>query len=159
MSRFGGKVVLVTGGGSGIGRGIVDLFAAEGACVAIFDIEAQWARDTEAQLKAKGAQAVGIHGDVSKGEEVQGAMRRCVQEWGRLDILVNNAGTSIRSNESLNFTELPEAEWDWIMAVNVKGPFLCIQAVAPIMRSAGGGQYNQHHLYLSPFLLPYKGSV
>ncbi len=137
MDRLRGKVALITGGGSGIGRGIVDLFAAEGASVAILDIQAQWAKDTEAQLRGKGAQALGIHGDVAKGKDVQDAVQRCVQEWGRLDILVNNAGTSVEG--APNLTELPESEWDRVMAVNVKGPLLCIQAAAPIIRAAGGG--------------------
>ncbi len=139
MSRLEGKIALVTGGASGIGRGIVELFVAEGACVAVFDIEAQWARETEAQLKAQGAQALGIHGDVVNAEEVQGAVRRCVQEWGRLDILVNNAAAAMPANKFFGLAELPESDWDRMMAVNVKGPFLCIQAAAPVMRSAGGG--------------------
>ncbi len=137
MNRLRGKVALVTGGGSGIGRGIVDLFVAEGARVAILDIQPQWARDTEAELKGKGAHVLGIHGDVATSMDVQNAVQCCVQEWSRLDILVNNAGASVQ--RSFNLTELPETEWDRVMAVNVKGPFLCIQAAAPVMRATGGG--------------------
>ncbi len=137
MNRLKGKVALVTGAGSGIGQGIAELFGAEGGCVAILEIQALWAIDTEAQLKSAGAQALGIHGDVSNSKDVQEAVQRCVREWGRLDILVNNAGTSVQGTP--NLTELPEVEWDRIMAVNVKGPFLCIQAAAPVMRDAGGG--------------------
>ena len=137
MNRLKGKVALVTGAGSGIGQGIAELFGAEGACVAILEIQAQWAKDTEAQLKSAGAQALGIHGDVSNSKDVQEAVQRCVREWGRLDILVNNAGTSVQGTPTL--IELSEAEWDRIMAVNVKGPFLCTQAAAPVIRAAGGG--------------------
>lgn len=139
MNRLAGKVALVTGGGSGIGQGIAEVFAAEGASVAVLDIEAEWAKDTEVQLKTKGAQALGIHGDVAKSNDIREAVSRCMQEWDRLDILVNNAATSKRSSANLNLAEVPEAEWDRMMAVNVKGPLLGIQAVAPIMKAAGGG--------------------
>ncbi len=139
MNRLEGKVALVTGGASGIGRGIVGLFAVEGASIAILDIEPQWTKDTEAELRDKGARAIGIHGDVSKSDDVKRAVRRCVQEWERVDILVNNAAAAMPADKSFFLADLSESDWDWMMAVNVKGPLLCIQAVAPIMRSGGGG--------------------
>jgi NAD(P)-dependent dehydrogenase (short-subunit alcohol dehydrogenase family) len=138
MDRLSGKVALVTGGGSGIGRGIVDLFAAEGAGVAILEIEAQWARDTEAELRSKGFRALALPGDVSRKQDVQRAVQRCVAEWGRIDILVNNAAAD-NGNENVALVDLSEPHFDRIMAVNVKGPLLCIQAVAPVMKAAGGG--------------------
>ena len=139
MGRLEGKIALVTGGASGIGRGIVDLLVVEGAAVAILDIEAQWAKDTEAELRGKGARAMGIYGDVARGEDVKDAVRRCVQEWGRVDILVNNAAAAMPADKSFHLADLSESDWDRMMEVNVKGPFLCIQAVTPVMRSAGGG--------------------
>src|SRR3970282_2453240 len=99
MSRLEGKIALVTGGASGIGRGFVDLLVVEGAAVAILDIEAQWAKDTEAELRGKGARAMGIYGDVARGEDVKDAVRRCVQEWGRVDILVNNAAAAMPADK------------------------------------------------------------
>src|ERR1041384_3404048 len=93
MNRLSGKVALVTGGGSGIGRGIVDLFAAEGAKVAVLEIEAAWAAATEAELKGKGFQVIGICGDVSLANDVKTTVERAVREWGGLDVLVNNAAT------------------------------------------------------------------
>ncbi len=137
MDRLRSKVALITGGGSGIGKGIVELFAAEGASVAVLEIQPQWTKDVEREIRSKGAEALGIHGDVANGSDVRSAVQRCIQEWGRLDILVNNAGTSVQGMPSL--CELAESEWDRVMAVNVKGPLLCMQAVAPIMRDAGGG--------------------
>ncbi len=133
MSRLEGKVALVTGGASGLGRGIVDMFVVEGAWVAILDIEAQWAKESEAELRGKGARAMGIYGDVAKREEVQDAVRRCVQEWGRLDVLVNNAAAAMPADKSFNLADLAESDWDSMMAVNVKGPLLCIQVFARIM--------------------------
>src|SRR5574341_2565101 len=139
MSRLEGKVALVTGGASGIGRGMVDLFVVEGASVAVLDIEAQWTKDTETQLRGKGARAIGICGNVAKSEDVKSGVRRCIEEWGRLDIVVNNAAAAMPADRSFYLADLSESDWDRMMAVNVKGPLLCIQAVAPIMRSAGGG--------------------
>ncbi|HEY7165943.1 MAG TPA: SDR family oxidoreductase [Candidatus Binatia bacterium] len=137
MDRLKDKAALVTGGASGIGRGIVDLFAAEGACVAILDIQPEWTKNTEKELRNKGARALGIHGDVANRGNVHDAVQRCVREWGRLDVLVNNAGTSIKGSPSLS--ELAESEWDRVMAVNVKGPLFGIQAATPVMKAAGGG--------------------
>jgi NAD(P)-dependent dehydrogenase (short-subunit alcohol dehydrogenase family) len=137
MNRLKEKVALVTGGASGIGRGIVDVFANEGAAVAILDIQPQWTRDTEKELRNSGARALGIHGDVANSNNVHDAVQRCVQEWGRLDILVNNAGTSVKGSARLS--ELAESEWDRVMAVNVKGPLFGIQAATPVMKAAGAG--------------------
>jgi NAD(P)-dependent dehydrogenase (short-subunit alcohol dehydrogenase family) len=138
MDRLSGKVALITGGGSGIGRGIVDLFAAEGARVAILEVEAHWAGDTEAELKSRGCHALAVPGDVSCKQDVQAAVQRCVAEWGRIDILVNNAAAD-NGDENIALVDLSEAHFDRIMAVNVKGALLCIQAVAPVMKAAGGG--------------------
>lgn len=138
MNRLSGKVALVTGGGSGIGHGIVHLFAAEGASVAILEIETQWATDTEAQLRAKGFRALAIPGDVAQKNDTQRAVQCCIREWGRVDILVNNAAAD-NGNENVALIDLPEAHFDKIMAVNVKGALLCIQAVAPVMKANGGG--------------------
>jgi NAD(P)-dependent dehydrogenase (short-subunit alcohol dehydrogenase family) len=138
MNRLNGKVALITGGGSGIGRGIVDLFAAEGASVAILEIERQWAADTQTDLTSKGFWGLGIPGDVSQKSDVQRAVQRCVREWGRIDILVNNAAAD-NGDQNIALIELSDAHFDKIMAVNVKGPLLCIQAVAPVMKANGGG--------------------
>src|ERR1041384_1600421 len=137
MNRLKEKVALVTGGASGIGRGIVDVFAAEGAAVAVLDIQSEWTRDTEKRLRDGGALVLGIHGDVTNSHNVRHAVERCVNEWGRLDVLVNNAGTSVKG--APNLSDLAESEWDRVMAVNVKGPLFGIQAATPIMKTAGGG--------------------
>jgi NAD(P)-dependent dehydrogenase (short-subunit alcohol dehydrogenase family) len=137
MGRLDGKVALITGAGSGIGQGIAELFAAEGARVGVLEIHPQWAKDIERQLKSAGVGAFANQGDVSNAKDAGEAVQRCIREWGRLDILVNNAGTSVQGTPAL--IELSDSEWDRVMAVNVKGPFLCTKAAAPAIRDAGGG--------------------
>ena len=137
MDRLKGKVALITGGGSGLGRGMMELFAAEGAAVATLEIIADWAADTEAALRAMGAEAVGLAGDVRDPEAVAGAVRRCLDEWGRLDILINNAG--VAPEKVTGLAEVDLTEWDRVMSVNLTGPLVCIQKAAPAIRDSGGG--------------------
>lgn len=137
MGRLQGKVAFVTGGGSGLGRGMVELFAAEGAAVLTLEIRADWARETEAALRARGSQVIALAGDVTRTDDVAAAVARCVTEWGRLDILVNNAGISMPG--AVDLVALPLAEWDRVMAVNLTGAMICIQHAAPAIERSGGG--------------------
>lgn len=137
MGRLQGKVAFVTGGGSGLGRGMVDLFAAEGASVLTLEIRKDWAQATEAELRGKGCKVVALAGDVTSAADVRNAVQRCVSEWGRLDILVNNAGVSGAAPKDL--VDLPIADWDKVMAVNVTGALLCLKEAAPAIRDSGGG--------------------
>ena len=135
MGRLDGKVALVTGGASGIGRGIVGLFAAEGAAVAALDVDAPGLEATAGALAAGGSRFLAIAADVTDGAAVREAVQRCVERFGRLDVLVNNAGVSARGD----LANLPEADWDRVVAVNLKGPFLCMQAAVRAMAASGGG--------------------
>lgn len=135
MDRLKGKVALVTGGGSGLGRGMLDLFAAEGAAVATLEIRADWAQQAESETRARGHRAAAIAGDVTRADDVTRAVRRCLDEWGRLDILVNNAGVASRGN----LVDLSLAEWQRVIGVNVTGALLCTQQAAPAIRDSGGG--------------------
>jgi len=137
MGRLQGKVAFVTGGGGGLGRGMVELFAAEGASVLTLEIRSDWAQQTERELRANGAKVVALAGDVTSAADVRNAVRRCVSEWGRLDILVNNAGVSMSTPTDL--VDLPIAEWDRIMGVNLTGAMLCIKEAAPVIKQSGGG--------------------
>lgn len=129
--QLAGKIALVTGGGSGIGREIAARFAAEGAIVAVMDIDADRARDVERDLP--GARAV--IADVSDRSAVRATTEALVDEFGSLDVLVNNAVFV----EDRSFEDIGEEQWDRELAVNLKGAFFCAQAVIPAMAARGGG--------------------
>jgi NAD(P)-dependent dehydrogenase (short-subunit alcohol dehydrogenase family) len=130
-----GKVAIVTGGGSGIGRGVSLLLASEGARVIVADVDTLAAEDTVSQIGQAGGEAAAIQTDVSKAHEVGTLVEQTLGRWGRIDILVNNAGVS----SECAFLEIEESEWDWVLAVNLKGAFLCGQAVARTMVQTGRG--------------------
>jgi 3-oxoacyl-[acyl-carrier protein] reductase len=133
MNRLNGKVALVTGAGSGFGLGIAEVFAREGARVAVVDIDEGAANTVAGSL---GDAAIGLAADVSKAADVRRAVEQTVATLGSLDILVNNAGISHRNRPML---EVDEAEFDRIFAVNVKSLYLFAQAAVPQMRAQGRG--------------------
>ncbi len=135
--RLQGKVAVVTGGGSGIGRGIVLCMAKEGADVAIPDIQDGNAQAVVKEVLALGRKAVGFRCDVTKSGDVQAAVDRAKKELGKIDVLVNNAGMA--SAPGMPFTNNSEEDWDKTYAVNLKSVFLMSKAVAPyfIERKAG----------------------
>ena len=135
--RLAGKVALVTGGGSGIGRGIVLCMAREGADVAIPDIQFENAQQVAKEVQALGRKALGLKTDVTRIVDVQGMVKRVREEFGQLDILVNNAG--VASPPGMPFTGNVEEDWDRVYAVNVKSIFHTCKAIAPyfIERKAG----------------------
>jgi meso-butanediol dehydrogenase/(S,S)-butanediol dehydrogenase/diacetyl reductase len=147
-----GKVALVTGGARGIGRGIAVALAAEGAQVAVTDLGgardpavpyglAQPAdlQETVRLVEARGVRALALTGDVTRRADVEGWVARTVAALGRLDVLVNNAGVLVAGP----FGEVTEAQWDRLMAVNVKGTYLCIQeALAPLAAHGDGAVVN-----------------
>lgn len=131
-----GRVALVTGAGRGIGKGIALELARAGCRVAVnYVTEPEQADATVGEIQALGAQAVAIQADVSVASAVTTMVARVVVELGGLDILVNNAG--IQTWKPL--LEVTEAEWDAVMATNLKGCFLCTQAAARYMKDHGGG--------------------
>jgi 3-oxoacyl-[acyl-carrier protein] reductase len=126
--RLKGKKAVVTGAASGFGRGIAERFAAEGARVAILDINADAARQV---ARAIGQAAHAIACDVTQASQVNAAIAEADRQLGGIDIMVNNAGWSHRNRPMLDVTE---AEFDKVYAVNVKSIFLSTQAVLPLMR-------------------------
>ena len=139
MKRLEGKVALITGGGTGIGRAVGRMFAQEGADVAVnYSRSEKEANETVAELLGLGVRAAAVKADVSKDAEARQMVDRTVREFGRLDILVNNAGvTNPVPHEKLE--DLTEDMWDRAMAVNVKGVFFCCRAAAPHLRAGGDG--------------------
>jgi len=130
-----GKVALVTGGASGIGRATAVLFARQGAAVTVVDVNEPDGRAVVQTIIDEGGQAIFVCGDVSRAEDCQLAVRQTVEQLGKLDILFNNAGIIRR----LSVIETSEEEWDRVMAINVKSVFLLSKYVIPIMAEAGGG--------------------
>jgi NAD(P)-dependent dehydrogenase (short-subunit alcohol dehydrogenase family) len=127
--RLKGKVALVTGAGSGIGRAIALRFANEGACIIVNDVVEKNGKRTEEEIKDLGFNALYLSGDVSNREEVGILVKKGAERWGTIHILVNNAGI-IRDAPLL---DLKESDWDKVVNVNLKGVFLCSQLVAPHM--------------------------
>ena len=135
MNTLANKVALITGGASGIGRATAILFAQEGAAVAIADIDASQGGSAVAEIEAAGGKAIFIPCDVTRAEDCRRAVEQTVLAFGGLDILFNNAGI-IRRADVVHTTE---AEWDRVMAVNVKSVFLLSKYAIPYMEQAGGG--------------------
>jgi len=135
MGEFSDKVVLVTGGGSGIGRATALLFASEKAKVVIIDWNVKNGQETTNQITAGGGRALFLKTDVSQANEVKHAMEAVANSLGRADVLFANAAVQI----NLPLAETPDADWDQMLAVNLRGTFLCCKHVLPLMRSQRQG--------------------
>ncbi|HIO64996.1 MAG TPA: SDR family NAD(P)-dependent oxidoreductase, partial [Dehalococcoidia bacterium] len=133
--RLAGKVAFISGGARGMGATEAKLFANEGAAVAIGDVLEEAGKRTEAEINQSGGQALFVSLDVTSEQSWLDAIGATVAKFGRLDILVNNAGVS--AHGMIEFTT--EADWDRVMDVNSKGPFLGTKAAIPEMRKSGGG--------------------
>ena len=135
--RLKDKVALITGGGQGIGRTIAETYAKEGAKLALWDVNEETVKKTADEIKAKfGVETHAGKVDVTKIDDVEAGMKRIVDSLGRIDILVNNAGIT---KDNL-LIRMSDAEWDAVLAVNLKGPFNCTKAAFSPMRKAGGGR-------------------
>ena len=133
--RFAGKSTLVSGGASGCGAAAARLFAAEGARVAIVDRQADLGARLAAEINAAGGRAIFAEADVSKASAVQAAVAAATAAHGAPTVLFNHAGSIVVKP----FLETTEADYDWLMNVNVRSMFLMTQAVLPGMLAAGGG--------------------
>ncbi len=139
MSAYGlleGKVALVTGGGSGIGRSTVQVLARDGAQVALCDVDAEGGHETVAHVEAEGGEALFVEASVASADDMQRFVDATVSRFGALHCAVNNAaaGAGFRLLE-----DIPEASWDRVMDVNLKGVHHCMKAQIPAILEAGGG--------------------
>jgi NAD(P)-dependent dehydrogenase (short-subunit alcohol dehydrogenase family) len=135
MGRLDGKVALITGAGGGMGRVAAERFAAEGAKVAVVDVEAN--QEVVEAITAAGGHAIAVAADVRDFEQVTAAVDATVAAFGGLHVLYNNAGVSLGDDDDAVTT--PEATWELTMDVNVKGLWLCCKAGIPAMLDSGGG--------------------
>lgn len=137
--RLQGRIAIITGSAQGIGYATAQLFAAEGANVAIVDVAADMVQTSAAALAAGGARAVGMACDVTKYDQCEAVVKAVVEKWGKIDILVNNAGIT-RDNLMMRMSE---ADWDLVLNVNLKGAFNFIKAsVRPMMKAHYGRIVN-----------------
>ena len=158
MALLAGRVAIVTGGGSGIGRAIARRFAAEGAHVAVADLNRESAERVAAEIRADGGTAIGVPTDVAESAQVDALFARVVREWGTVDILSNNAGIGelsprLRAQTEQAFqaimggarlslgvtSRMDDAEWRRMLDVHLFGTFACTRAALRIMEERGRG--------------------
>ena len=134
-----GRIAIVTGGGKGIGKVYAQEFARAGAKVVTADIDGAAAQAVAQAIVSGNGEAIGLTTDVSNAESTQGMAKAAIDRFGAIDILINNASLmSVLPRRS--WTEIPIEEWDAVMAVNLRGLFLCARAVVPAMRERGRGK-------------------
>jgi NAD(P)-dependent dehydrogenase (short-subunit alcohol dehydrogenase family) len=134
--RLNGKVALVTGGSSGIGRATAQIFAREGAKVVVADIGVEGGEETVRLIKAAGGEAVFIKSDVAQAADVKAMVKKTVETYGRLDCAFNNAGIEGVVRPTV---EYGEADWDRVIGINLKGVWLCMKAELQQMLAQGSG--------------------
>ena len=134
--QFNGKVALVTGGSSGMGRAAALAFAGEGANVVVADIDVTGGEETVRHIQESGGEALFVPTDVSQASAVEALVAATVATYGRLDCAFNNAGINIEHGP---LTEGTEAVWDRVLSINLKGVMLCMKYEIPAMLTGGGG--------------------
>ena len=154
--KLDGKVCVVTGGSLGIGSGTAKECAREGGRVVVLDIHVEGGERTVGEIREAGGSAIFVETDVSRANEVQEAVKRVLEEYGKIDVLVNAAALQVQAPV---LTEVTEEEWDTVLEINLKGPFLCSKYVIPEMLKGGGGAIvnvsSSVVLRGSAFSLPY----
>jgi NAD(P)-dependent dehydrogenase (short-subunit alcohol dehydrogenase family) len=159
MFDLSGRVALVTAGGHGLGRAYCEGLAEFGADVAVNDIDPKLAQETVEFIKRYGHRAIAIQADVSKQDQIERMVDQTVTEFGKVDILFCNAGTS---NTLVRLHEIAVEDWDKVMNLNVRGSFLCMKTVLPLMlkqkkgsiiltASVGGMRANTDMVNIAPY--------
>ena len=162
MKRLEGKVAVITGAASGIGRASALLFAREGAAVMVADLDGKAGEEAAAQIQREGGEAASVRTDVSESTDVERMIRTVVETFGRVDVLFNNAGV----NFPATVVDITEEAWQRSLDVNLKGVMLgCRHAIPEMLKSGGGSIINTASmlgLVASPRQAPYaaaKGAV
>ena len=134
--EFANKVAIVTGAGQGMGKAVAERLAQGGSKIVVFDINSDQAEAAISSLNEYSSESMVVTGDVTKKDDVEKAVKDTVDRFGQVDILINNAGV-LRPTAVI---DIDEKEWDWVVAVNLKGTFLFSQAVLKIMRKNNWGR-------------------
>ena len=137
MGRLDGKVAIVTGGGSGMGRATAILFAKEGARLVVAGRRAESIEETVGMIREAGDEAIFVKTDVSKTKDVKNMVKTTIDTYGKLDVLFNNA--AVIEQEVVPLHECKEEDFDKVIAVNLRGVFLCMKYAIPEMLKTGGG--------------------
>jgi|TARA_B100001750_G_scaffold88977_1_gene70313 3-oxoacyl-[acyl-carrier protein] reductase len=135
-NEFVNKTAIITGAGQGMGKAVAERLAKGGSKIVVFDVNPDQAQAAIESLNEYDCETMAVTGDVTKKEDVEKAVKDTVAQFGQVDILINNAGV-LRPTAVIN---IDEKEWDWVVAVNLKGTFLFSQAVLKIMRKNNWGR-------------------
>jgi NAD(P)-dependent dehydrogenase (short-subunit alcohol dehydrogenase family) len=130
-----GKVALITGGGRGLGAAICEILAEAGMVAIAADIRIELAEQVADQLRSRGLESFALPLDISDEQQIATGIQKIVDQFGRIDVLVNNAGTDV----TLPIEELTIADWDKVMSVNLRAPFILAKTVMPLMKRQGHG--------------------
>ena len=134
MKQFQGKVAVITGGASGLGRAMAERFAREGMSIVLADVEPEALAKAEAEMKAAGAKVIGVRTDVSKATDVEALAQKTLAAYGAVHLVANNAGVAPGGNVWDNSV----ADWEWILGVNLWGVIHGVRVFTPIMLAQGG---------------------
>jgi NAD(P)-dependent dehydrogenase (short-subunit alcohol dehydrogenase family) len=161
VASLDGKVIIISGAGRGLGRAFAEAVCREGAKVAIAEIVEEWGERAAGELTAAGHEAWFIRTDIAEWPSVQRMAESVAERWGRIDGLVNN-GAIASGIGGKGFEEIPVEEWDRVMRVNVRGPWLSTRAAVPFMRRTDKAKIvnvaSDTALWGAPVLLHYVGS-
>ncbi|HEY9697787.1 MAG TPA: SDR family oxidoreductase [Trichocoleus sp.] len=135
MEKLNGKIALITGGGRGLGAAICQTLAEAGATVIAADIQTDLAEQVAKGLRDRGLEAFNLPLDITNEQQIEAAIQKIIDQHGKIDVLVNNAGTDL----TVAIEELSVADWDRIINVNLRAPFILAKTIFPLMKQQGGG--------------------